>query len=124
MKKSIAGALLIGALFITGSAIAADTYNFRTRQGPVTVTVHRDGRVEGYYPWNGGQMVGRAERNGTLTGIWTQSKSDQACREQRNGTFFWGRFYITDPYQRPVRGFYSYCGRNPDIDWGFRGERG
>jgi len=122
MNKPAAVAALVAALTLAGPA-AAEDYNFRTHQGPVTIQVHRSGRVEGYYPWNNGKMVGRVERNGDLSGLWLQSKSERTCREQREGSFYWGRFYITNPNIRPVRAFYAYCGERPTLDWGFRNER-
>lgn len=123
MTKTLAGTLLAGALLASAPALAADDFTFHTRQGPVTVTVHRDGRVTGFYPWNNGKMVGRVDPDHSLSGVWLQTKSDRACREPRDGTYYWGRFYISDPYRRPVRGFYGYCGQRADLDWGSRHER-
>jgi len=103
---------------------SAQTYSFDTNDTPIFITVAPDGSVSGKSPNSNPDrvttMYGHMRQSGTIEGLWFQNLSNQACATPRNGTYYWGRFVITNPQDRHVYGMFGYCDASPGHSWDMR----
>jgi hypothetical protein len=103
---------------------SAQSYSFDTNGTPIFITVAPDGSVSGNQPNSNPDrvmtMYGHMHRSGTIEGLWFQNLSNQACTTPHHGTYYWGRFVITNPEDRRVYGMYGYCDESPGHSWDMR----
>lgn len=112
--------LLLTAAALLPAAAHAEAFQFSSSDGPLYVEVSPSGHVAGRYPRKNGALYGRMTEDRTVTGIWIQPRSDQPCPTAQQGSYYWGRFMLTNPYARPVYGMWGYCGEKPDRSWDIR----
>jgi hypothetical protein len=115
--------LLVLAL-LAGCATVGDreTLRFDGEFGPLILDVDWDrGRFTGRSPDTEGRLSGNAVRTrnggGTLTGIWTQPRSDQRCDTTRNGSAYWGQFLLNLDGDYEPEAYWGYCNEPPRREW-------
>jgi hypothetical protein len=102
---------------LLGPPAHADSFALISNDGPIQLHIEQDGDVHGRYPKLNGTIMGHVSDGGDIEGIWLQPNSEHPCREARNGTYSWGHFVMSSPYQPNMRGAWGYCGEEPQRDW-------
>ena len=77
--------------------------------------LQRDGaQVTGTYELDGGEVIFDVTDQFTLDGYWIETKSNQPCKTEREGSQYWGRLIIRfDEHYREYSGAWDYCETEP-----------
>ncbi len=110
-------AIVLVPLAVLAQPALADSFDLMSSDGPMRIRISPDGDVRGDYPKLQGTMWGHVGPDGELHGLWAQPRSDHPCREARANTYAWGSFTISSPYHHHMRGYWGYCGEEPNRDW-------
>jgi hypothetical protein len=106
MKK-----LLITATVLTMAALgvrAAETRQWTSDFGPLTLTFGDNGSLTGNYTQYSGVINGNWS-GGTLNAYWIQPRSDRQCAQPRGNSYFWGTVRWTLQPNGGLAGAWAYC---------------
>jgi len=92
------------------AAQAAETSDWRTEFGPLSLTLDDDDHITGVIPSYQGRFEGTLDRaQQSISGIWTQPKSAMRCNRAVSGSLFWGQATWTLSRDDTLTGVWSYC---------------
>ena len=74
-----------------------------------TILVQKGGQVTGSYPYRAGKIFLGQLNDGQLTAYWSQSNSKVRCSVVKNGSYFWGKLYLSFSDATHATGTWCYC---------------
>lgn len=117
----LAGVVILGAaLWLTVWDESKSKSRWSTEYGPLELTLHHDGRVEGSYPDHEGRVIGTYDpAAGRMSGVWEQPTAERMCANAEGDTKAWGRFIWQLEGRDRLIGAWSYCDAEPgtDLTW-------
>lgn len=118
--RLLAGVFLLVVTHTTLVQAEPQTGRWQTNYGPIEMTAKPDGFVGTYaYKNRPAHLAGRPNGDGSFGVIWVQEISEIECREEVQGSPYWGRARFVFDGDRFIA-HWNYCDRRIRVKRDFR----